>query len=300
MTLTWSGRGWQVLILIILASRASAAPASSADEATRALRAHYESLAEVLRQKSAWPPLHLSSIVKDDELRGEVYGVLPYPYALVRQELSRAASWCDMVSLHPNVKGCRPGRLRDAQALLIHIGRKHFQQTDDAFAAAYAFRVLANQPAYLRVQLTADEGPLGTRNYEILLEAIPLGHDRTFLHFSYVYEYGVKARMALNAYLGTAGRDKVGFSVKGKDAEGRPVYVGGMRGAVERNTVRYYLALESYFAALELPPEQRFERRLRAWYAATERYPRQLRELGEDEYLDIKRREHGRREPVAP
>ena len=53
--------------------------------------------------------------------------------------------------------------------------------------------------------------------------------------------------------LATLGRDKVGFSVVGRAADGRPVHVEGLRGAVERNTLRYYLAVESYLGALALP-----------------------------------------------
>lgn len=301
MFTTWFRR-WSALIAFTLLQlcAGSAAALTDSGKAAVALRSQYEDLAQTLRQRAGYPPLHLSSTVKDDMLRGEVYGVLPYGYDLVRRELSRGSAWCDVVSLHPNVKGCRTGTVGSTSALLIHVGRKHYQSPEDAYAAAYAFRVLANEPDYLRVELNADEGPLGTRDYEIRLEAIPLGKGRTFLHFSYVYEYGVQARMALNAYLGTVGRDKVGFTVTGKDADGRPVYIGGVRGVVERNTVRYYLALESYFAALQAPPEQQLERRLRAWFAATERYPRQLRELDRDEYLEIKRREHEQTAATSP
>jgi hypothetical protein len=60
---------------------------------------------------------------------------------------------------------------------------------------------------------------------------------------------------------------------------------------VERNTMRYYLAIGAYLDSLSLPPQQRIERRLRDWFAATERYPRQLHEISQDEYLVMKRRE---------
>lgn len=45
---------------------------------------------------------------------------------------------------------------------------------------------------------------------------------------------------------------------------------------IERNTMRYYLAIEAYLGAYTLPAAEQPERRLRDWFAAVERYPRQL------------------------
>src|SRR5262249_8515036 len=123
----------------------------------------------------------------------------------------------------------------------------------------------------------------------IALEAAPVEGGRTFLHFSYSYGFGTMSRMAMSTYLATAGADKVGFS---KDGEGR--YVGGVRGVVERNTMRYFLAIDAFLDTLTAPPDARIEKRLREWFAATERYPRQLHEMDADEYLAMKRREYSR------
>jgi hypothetical protein len=71
-------------------------------------------------------------------------------------------------------------------------------------------------------------------------------------------------------------------------------YVGGLRGVVERNAMRYYLAIEAHLGALSAPPGARPERSMREWFAATERYPRQLHEIGRAEYLEMKRVEYGR------
>lgn len=46
----------------------------------------------------------------------------------------------------------------------------------------------------------------------------------------------------------------------GRDAGGEPRYVGGMRGAVERDTMRYYLGIEAFLGALEAPRAQRTEK----------------------------------------
>jgi hypothetical protein len=98
----------------------------------------------------------------------------------------------------------------------------------------------------------------------------------------------------MQAYLATIGRGKAGFTVVDKQADGRPIYIDGMRGLVERNTMRYYLAIEAYLGALSAPPQARLEQSLRDWFAASERYPRQLHELEQNEYLVMKRNEYFR------
>jgi len=102
----------------------------------------------------------------------------------------------------------------------------------------------------------------------------------------------------MQAYLGTIGRNKVGFTVVGKQDDGQPRYIGGMRGLVERNTMRYYLAIEAFLGALSSPPQARVEKSLRDWFAAVESYPRQLHEMEQGEYLAMKRREYSRQQAV--
>jgi hypothetical protein len=95
----------------------------------------------------------------------------------------------------------------------------------------------------------------------------------------------------MQVYLATVGHDKIGFSVTGKGDDGKPVYIDGVRGVVERNTMRYYLAIESYLGAVSAAPAERDEKRLRDWFAATERHPAQLHEMERDDYLAMKRNE---------
>jgi hypothetical protein len=67
--------------------------------------------------------------------------------------------------------------------------------------------------------------------------------------------------------------------------------VRGMRGAMERNAMRYYLAIAVYVDSLQLPENERVSRRLQAWFDATERYPAQLHEVERNAYLTMKRDE---------
>ena len=103
----------------------------------------------------------------------------------------------------------------------------------------------------------------------------------------------------MQGYLSTAGRDKVGFSITGKGDDGKPVYIDGVRGVVERNTMRYYLAIEAYLGAVSAAPADQSEKRLRDWFNATERYALQLHEVDRDDYLAMKRRELQRQRASA-
>jgi hypothetical protein len=121
---------------------------------------------------------------------------------------------------------------------------------------------------------------------------MPLDNGGTFIHLTYSYRYGLAGQLAMQTYLATIGLGKVGFTVVGTQSSGSPRYIGGMRGVAERNTMRYYLAIEAFLGNLSAPPQTRLEQSLRDWFAAIERYPRQLHELEQNEYLDMKRREH--------
>jgi hypothetical protein len=60
--------------------------------------------------------------------------------------------------------------------------------------------------------------------------------------------------------------------------------------------MRYYLAIDAYLAAYGLPAAEQPEKRIREWYASTERYAQQLHEMDETEYLDMKRKEMRRQQ----
>jgi hypothetical protein len=270
----------------------AAAPALAQDAA--ALRARHAALGPQLAASAFQRPLHVDSSYEGGERSGRVTAVLEHPFGLVAPALRGVASWCDVLILHLNVKHCSsaPGGIADR--LTLHVGPKYDQPLERAYRIDFAYRVEAEAADYLRVAFTAPAGPLGTTDYRFEMEVAPLEARRSFLYFSYAYEMGPAARLLVRSYLATLGRHKVGFSVVGRDADGRPEYVGGLRGLLERNTMRYYLAIEAYLDGFRAPPEERQETRLRGWHAATERYPAQLRELGREEYLAMKRRELAR------
>jgi len=231
-----------------------------------------------------------------DGVTGEIFALVNYPFAIAGAALNKPSQWCDILILHLNTKYCRPST--DSQGTVLHviIGRKYDQPVDEAYRVDFVYRVAARTANYLQVKLNADEGPLSTRNYRIVLEATPAEDGQTFIRLSYSYSYGMVGQLAMQVYLGTIGRNKVGFTVVGRESDSQPHAIGGMRGVVERNTMRYYLAIEAFLGALSAPPKARVEKSLRDWFAATESYPRQLHEMEQSEYLDMKRKEYSRQQ----
>ena len=268
--------------LALCALLASAGAAHAQDAA--ALHAHFDALQDKLAHNAYGRPLVLQSTQTSDRLEGEVYARVDQPYAAVQKGLEGTQNWCGILILHLNVKMCHAL----PTGLDMALGRKYDQPVDDAYKLHFDYKPVADGADYLRTELTSGDGPLGTRDYRIAVEAAPLDAAHTMLHMSYAYGFGFTAKVAMNAYLSTAGADKVGFSVSGQDGDGKPAYVGGVRGLVERNTMRYYLAIDDYVAA---PAPAQLEQRLSSWFDATERYPRQLHEMEKPEYLVMKREE---------
>jgi len=260
------------------------------------LRAKHAELGNKLGHNQFRKPLYLDSSESPDGVKGNVYALIDHPFATAAAALNSPEDWCEILILHINTKYCRASRGDQGSILNMIVGTKQDRPLNLANRLEFVYRVAAQTPNYLQVTLNADQGPLGTRDYRIVFEAVAVDGGRTFIHVSYAYGFGTVGRLAMQAYLGTLGRSKVGFTVAGTQADGRPRHVGGMRGVVERNTMRYYLAIEAYLGALSTPAQARLEKRLRDWFAAAERYPRQLHEMERDEYLDMKRKEYLRQQ----
>jgi hypothetical protein len=258
------------------------------------LKARYAELGPSLERNAFGRPIHLQSNDSGRAQQGEVYGVVDYPFAVVERGLGEAPSWCDVLILPYNTKHCHADGAGPATTLTLRIGRKADQAPEDAHPIKFRYNVQSLAADYLRVALEAAEGPLGTRDYSIVLEATPIDARRTFIHLAYAYGFSALSKLAMQAYLATAGAKKVGFTVAGRDGHGNPVYVGGMLGATERNTMRYFLAIDAYLGSLSAPESQRVEKRLNDWYVAAGKYPRQLSEMERGEYLAMKRRETSR------
>lgn len=262
---------------------AAAVPAYAGN--AEALRARYAAMEAELADSNFGRPLHIESREEGGRQTGDIHAAIDMPFATVAAALRDPGRWCDILVLPANVKRCTAAE----SSLALYVARKPQDPPEDAYRVDLNYRVLSDHSDYREVLLSAPSGPMGTRNYRIRLEAAPLDGQRSFLHLSYSYALGLAARIAMQAYFATSGRDKTGFSIVDRQPDGRPVYVDGARGAVERNAMRYYLAVEAFLESLQAPPRERLETRLRDWYAAIDQYPQLKEDVDREEYLRLKR-----------
>jgi len=245
-----------------------------------------------LRDNGFGRPLRLESRDANHTIEGEVYARVDHPFPEIERALHEASQWCDVLVLPFNVRGCEAQDGSTRSSLSLFIARHKDSTPDDTYRLDFRFRDEARGADFLRIALAAPSGPFGTHDYRIALEAAPAADARrTILHLTYSYGYGLASRMAMRLYLSTVGADNVGFTVQGRDGDGKPMYVRGMRGVMERNTMRYFLAIEAYLDSLAAPPDSREDVRLRDWFEAAERYPRQLHEMGLGQYVAMKHRD---------
>ncbi len=270
----------------------SASAADRPKQAEDLLRDTYHRNTGRLEKNSFGLPLFLDSAEHGDRVNVDVCGIFDHPFGDVLALLSVPANWCDIVSLHPNVKACTYREMPGEWLLTFYLGRKKYQPPEAAHKVAYRYRSAEQRQGYLDILLSASAGPFGTKDHRMRFEAIPLGGGKTFVRVGYTYTNSVALRLAETIYFATLGWGQEGVTVTGADRQGGPVYIGGPRGAIERNTVRYYLALQAFMDTMRYPEDIRFSMRAGRWYDATVPYRRQLFEMDKGDYLTFKTKEH--------
>jgi hypothetical protein len=261
------------------------------------LRARYVELTPQLEGSAIQRGLYLDSNDNSRAPRGDAYAVVDYPFAKVAAAFDQPANLCESLILHLNVQYCQAIASDAGPRLSAALGKKTNQPLEDTHRINFVYEVAASGADYTRVELSSREGPFDTSDYLIVLELVALDEQRAFMHLQYSYTQGFVTRWATAAYFATRGRDKVGFTWIYAEDEA-PQLVRGIRGALERNTMRYYLAIDAYLQAQGSPAAQRFEQSLEHWFADTERFARQLHEVKHDDYIAMKRGQYLRQQGV--
>ena len=254
-----------------------------------------EQMYQNLRPRLAQSPLRrglvLDSTELSDRTSGDIYAVLDIPLARLEQVNRDPVRWCEILLLLSNSKNCTSGADSGGSMLRLQIGTKGPQDLSSTTAMDFHFSGPKAQAAMLETLLRAESGPLGTQDGTLRVRAIALPNEQTFVHLHYSYRSSVSGRFATALYLQTLGRGKVGFSMDG----GSGSFVGGVRGIIERNTMRYFMGLGCalQFATTD-SPSQRFDHMAACWYDETQRYATQLYEMPRADYLEMKRAEYAR------
>ena len=198
--------------------------------------------------------------------------------------------------LHLNVKACTyvEGSEENGRraSISVFLGRKFYQEPDEGSRPHVRLRRRASRtPGASRSVFARTRVPWVRATISCLSARRPRRGGGATTRLVYSYGYSLASRLALASYLSTLGRNKVGFTVQERGAGDRVTYVGGLQGVIERNAMRYHLAVQSYLATRAVSGPERFQRCSEHWFALTEHYPEQLFELGRSEYLQGKRRE---------
>ena len=263
----------------------------------------YRSLQPRLAQSPFQRELALDSTEASERLSGDIYATLDAPLANLELVNRSPLRWCEILLLLSNTKSCVVGRQDEAPSLQMRMGTKGPQALATTTPMNFKFETSAPQATVLETHLSSNSGPMGTKDGKLRVQAIAVGPNKSFIHLHYSYSSSLAGRLATGVYLQTLGRGKVGFSKEQAEAS-RPAdahWVGGVRGIIERNTMRYFMGLSCalQFAGTEAPT-QRFAQMAPCWYDDTERYPQQLHEMGRQDYLDMKRAEYGREVQAGP
>ena len=246
----------------------------------------YRDLAVQIDANDYGLPLYIESEETQEKVDGDVYGIIDQPYAAIRKIAESPGAWCDIILLHLNVKSAVHHEQDNRQIITVFTDSKKYKRPEEAFQVDYRYDLVESAADYCLVTLKAPEAPMNTQNHCIEFEALELDDKRTFVHLSYSYEYGSLARAVITGYMNTKGRTKVGFSQDGRGKQGK-----GIRGAIERNAVRYYLAIKAHTDTLGAPVEKHFARSAGMWFDLAEKYPRQLHEMDREDYLANKEKE---------
>ncbi len=255
------------------------------------LSGRYPELQEAARRGPFGLPLQVRSEESDTLVSAEIHGIIDHPFRALAATFTEPGGWCDFLVLNPNIKTCTFRREAQETLLTLYIGSKNYRAPESATEQVYRFLVRARRPDYAAISLTAPQGMLGTTAHRFEFEAGSVA-GKTVVGLSSSFEPSTWSRLLTGIYLNTLGRHKIGFSREATEA-GVPVgYVRGVKGMIERNVMRYYLALKAFLDAGDLPADRQFEARARLAYDLMDLYPAQLRQMDKADYLDIKLREY--------
>jgi len=263
--------------------------AQSSDALT--LHKTFTALETKLQSSPLKRPALIASAETTETLQGDLHAILEQPIGALRSMATQPWRWCEVFLLLSNTKACHVDGGSTTPKLSVLASSSKGQSTAGASTSEFLFSTQKDEPEYLDVALLAESGPMGTSQLRLQLQAIALTPARSFLRMHYSYNTSWMGRMAMQTYLQTLGRGKTGFTVV-DSPDSAPTFIGGARGVIERNTMRYFLGLECSLTAKGPESAERFQAMADCWYDAVEKYPVQLHEMDRTEYLSIKAAEY--------
>lgn len=259
-----------------------------------ALQQNYRAMEQGLLHSPFKRPLALASQESAEHLSGDLYASVDHSLATLSAATANPERWCEIVLLLSNTKACRVGSDPQNGTLQVSVSSSKDANMADATVTTFKQDVRLVSNEYLDAGISAQEGPMGTQDISLRLQAVPLSATRAFIHLHYSYNTHWLGRMAMQTYLQTLGRGKLGFTPLEEADANNGSTIGGARAVIERNTMRYFLGLDCALAFAPQEPPQRFNAMAACWYGQVEKYPLQLHEMQRSEYLHMKAAQYQR------
>ena len=253
----------------------------------------YYDIEETLLRSPMLRPLEISSQETAEHLSGEIFATVKFDMNTINSATNGSERWCEVMLLLSNCQSCIASTGNENDTLHIVINSSKTIESSRATATEFKLRVQSATNNYLDIALIGSAGPAGTRNINLRIQAIPLSDTNSFVHLQYSYDTQWLGRLAMQTYLQTSGRGKLGFTSENNE-NFRATYIGGARGVIERNTMRYFLGFECALLSNTQQVPERFSSMAKCWYEQVEKYPTQLHEIQRTEYLDMKAEEYRR------
>ncbi len=248
----------------------------------------YQELMEGQASNPLHAPVTVESKEQGDAISADAWGVLDAPFERAASIVNSPAAFCDFISVVIFVKACTFAATAAPATVTLYMGRKDYEDPNPDNALAFQYSIEAQGGEAVMARLFVARGSLGVKDNRLEFELWRVaGQTLAHVHASYIAS--VQSNLAMGTYLMTMGRNKIGFSTV-PDSTGKPKPVKGALGIIERNAMRYFLALQSTLATQNVAADQREAARLEHWFDATAKYEL-LFEVPRAEYLDNKKRE---------
>jgi hypothetical protein len=275
-------------MVLLFAIGASGVSAQELHPQSNPLLDKYHEIELELKTSSFGLPVHMESFVGGNSSHVDISGTVKYPFEIVKKRLQNPFELCEIFMLNINIRACTYEGSDNDWLVTVYNVKKYYDPIEDAFPIKFKHLDTEQLQNQFRISLAAKEGPLNTRDHQFQIEATPVDVNTTFIRLHYLFSYSAFGYFTVNSYFSIFGRGKVGFTVA-DDKQGNPALVTGVRGAVERNVMRYYLAILANLETQGNPSEQRYEKQLTLWYDLTIKYKKQLYEMEKENYLAHKR-----------
>ena len=196
----------------------------------------------------------------------------------IRGALESAATWCRVSLLVPDVRGCQ---VNEGEQTVITLSLRS-GGTEAVREIEHVLRVDNMDPQLIHVVFRADRAAMGVREAGLSVVARQ-GTTGVELELEYGLRPSIRSRLATSAYLAGKADNRPGISYS-TSSDGTREYVTGLRALIERNAMRYFLAL---LATLET---NNLASTIDAWYDMASRYKADLPEQNKEEYTESRHR----------